>query len=165
MAFVHNKHELKFILRWRKQHKWEKWLEWGMLRSGRDCSQLESTFGLKGTAVIQGQPLLCASCNCHVTQECRPVLISSSNFSRESRNPAFVWSLLISKHWQLSKMLILEYQAEQNVGQELIEKIWGDTYKALLHGGWEHWLWSLTAWLCMKAPSVAGQLGHLGHFT
>ena len=87
------------------------------------------------------------------------------DLSRESRNPAFVWSLLISKHWQLSKMLILEYQAEQNVGQELIEKIWGDTYKALLHGGWEHWLWSLTAWLCMKAPSVAGQLGHLGHFT
>lgn len=81
--------KLKFILRWRKQHKWEKWLEWGTLRSGRDCSQVESTFSLKGTAVIQGQPLLCASCNCHVTQECRPMLISSSNFSRESRNPNF----------------------------------------------------------------------------
>lgn len=38
------------------------------------------------------------------------------DLSRESRNLAFVWSLLIWKHWRLSKMLNLEYQAEQNVG-------------------------------------------------
>ena len=31
------------------------------------------------------------------------------DLSRESISPAFVWSLLILKHWQLSKMLILEY--------------------------------------------------------
>ena len=61
-------------------------------------------------------------------------------------------------------MLILEYQAEQNVGQELIEKIWGDTTRpaCTVVGSIDS---SLTAWLCMKAPSVADQLGHLGHLT